>query len=130
MKSLSELTPYLMLSMYITLFCFKDFDYYREHENIFAAIDTVLLFLSFSSAIFLIKFWKPETIITLSTVIVLNILTEFHIRWPIESYYDFYENIIINHFLLMMVLFLIKNKSNNDNSPTLDPDRKMVHKSF
>src|SRR6478752_1640484 len=101
--------------MYMTLFIFSDTDCYAAYRPTLAAIDTVMFSIATFGMIYYRSQWSLESIVTYSTVVTLNILTEFDSRFPVESYLELYENIIKSHFLIMIVFFL-SNRKNNDNS--------------
>lgn len=103
--------------MYVTLFVFSDSKVYDNYRICFAYIDTLLLIFSIFSLAYFRQYWTIESYITLSTVIVLNILNEIDIRYPIEIYHTIYKGVIINHFILMIIFLKIK-KNNNDNMGT------------
>lgn len=112
LKSVLQTAPYVLLTMYTFLYIFSDSQVYANYEIQLAFIDTLLLIISIIGAIYHRDHWTLESYLTLATVVTLNILSEINMREELESYYDIYEKIIINHLILMC--FLLIPKKNND----------------
>lgn len=95
--------------MYIVFYLFTDTDwYYNYYDSVIVKIDCTLLALSVIGAFFFLRKWKAIPIISLSAVIVLNILTEISFRIEIVRYYEIYFSIIVLTFLLMLMITQLK----------------------
>jgi len=119
MKSVTQFAPFLMLTLYMTLYIFVENDFYYLNHKLFAFIDTILLVISLLGVLFYFKSWRFESIMTLSTVLVLNLITEIDLRYPIEVYYELYESVILNHFILLIIISIF-NKDKNDSNLVMD----------
>ena len=110
MDKVSQLFPITLLGMYTILYLFIDFQtYYELYNNIVILVDTILFIGSIGFAIFFIRKWKTLAIVSIITVIVLNVLTELDDRLKLTYYYEIYEGAIIMAFT-MMIAFSKTNK--------------------
>lgn len=109
LSTISQVFPVCLLVMYVVFYLFTEMDWYYDlYDKVVVKIDSVLLSISLIGAFFFIKRWKILPIVSLSTVIVLNILTEVSFRVEITKYYEIYFSIIVLALLLMLILTTIK----------------------